>query len=121
MVLVLLAIALSTPFAGGQDFKLINHSQHDIDELHLSPTTDDSWGPDILGVDILKDGASTEIEFSDYTECKWDLKLVQSNSEGESPSVWVIDNVDLCNVLEMELTWNGRKVAYSTKKVIDDE
>ena len=118
---IALALALTTPTtdvtAGAQDFALVNMSQHDVDELHLSPTTDDSWGKDILGVDILKNGDKTEVDFSGYTECNWDLKIVQSDTEGENGSEWIIPDVNLCDIVKMTLIWDGDSVAYTVKRV----
>ena len=41
-----------------------------IVELYVSPTSDDSWGDDILGQDVLKDGEDVDITFSPKTIIK---------------------------------------------------
>jgi hypothetical protein len=106
---------------GAQDFTLHNRSQHDIDALYISEVNDDKWGSDILGADILKDGADCEINFKGYRDgvCYWDLKIEQSDSEGENGSTWVVKNVNLCDITDLTFMWDNddQEVIYKVKKV----
>ena len=52
------------------DFTLVNKTGLTIVELYVSPTSDDSWGDDILGQDVLKDGEDVDITFSPKTIIK---------------------------------------------------
>ena len=85
--LVLLAGA-AIAVAGTQDFTLVNDTGVDIAELYIAPSASEDWEEDVLGTDILKDGASVDITFSPKLKAKtWDLMVV--DGEGE------------------EITWSG--------------
>lgn len=115
-----LLLALSPLVAdGAQDFTLHNRSQHDIDALYISEVNDDQWGTDILGTDILKDGGDAEIGFKGYRDgvCYWDIKIEQSDSEGQNGSTWLVRNVNLCDITDLTFEWGGDTVTYTVKKV----
>lgn len=118
-MIALFLVAFSIVADGAQDFTLHNRSQHDIDALYISEVNDDQWGSDILGADILKDGQDAEIGFKGYRDgvCFWDLKIEQSDDEGENGSTWVVKNVNLCDITDLTFEWNGSTVTYRTKKV----
>lgn len=93
--LVLLAGA-GVAAAGTQDFTLVNDTGVDIAELYIAPSASEDWEEDVLGTDILKDGASVEITFSPKLKAKtWDLMVV--DGEGE------------------EITWSGLALNEITK------
>jgi hypothetical protein len=69
-------------YAAQQDFTLINNSGHDVLTLNVSPSSQDSWGPDILGVDILPNGESVDISFDrDEEECVWDIRVTYDDGD----------------------------------------
>lgn len=77
-ILVLPAAAL----AGSQDFTLVNRTGLHIVEVYLSSSATDAWEEDVLGVDVLEDGASVDIHFSPKEKAKlWDLKIVDSDGD----------------------------------------
>ena len=39
-----------------QNFSVVNGTGHTVTTLNVSPTTEDEWGPDILGTDVLQNG-----------------------------------------------------------------
>ena len=90
---------------GKQDFTLVNKTGLTINELYVSPSNDDEWGEDVLGADILANGAKVEIEFARKEKaCKWDLKIVD---EDEDDIVW--EDIDLCKASEITLKYEGKK------------
>lgn len=115
----LFLVAFSIVADGAQDFTLHNRSQHDIDALYISEVNDDEWGTDILGTGILKEGQDAEIGFQGYRDgvCYWDLKIEQSDEEGQNGSTWIVKNVNLCNITDLTFEWDGSDVTYRTKKV----
>lgn len=79
--LVLLAGA-GIAAAGTQDFTLVNKTGVDIAELYIAPSASEDWEEDVLGTDILKDGASVEITFSPKLKAKtWDLMVVDGEGD----------------------------------------
>ena len=75
---VLWLIALSTSFAGKQDFTLVNRTGFDIARgLRFSPQCKDDWESDVMGKGVLANGASVAIHFAPSDKTKeWDLKVV---------------------------------------------
>ncbi|GMV21482.1 MAG: hypothetical protein AMXMBFR57_14310 [Acidimicrobiia bacterium] len=106
-----LLLSLSTvTFAAPQqrknlDFTLVNKTGVDIMEVYLSPTSDDEWGSDVMGKDILENGQKVDITFSSAeTECNWDLKVVD---EDDDEIVWT--KLNLCTANEITLMWENKK------------
>ena len=103
----------AAPAASGaaQDFKLVNKTGVIIDKLFVSPSDVDDWEEDILGQDVLADGATLDIKFKRAEKAaKWDLKV--EDSEGHS-----IEWTDL-NLLEIEkitLKYDGKKATAETE------
>lgn len=91
-------------WAGIQDFELVNDTGVDIYELYVSSVKANSWEEDVLGVDVLEDGDSVEINFSGHEGCKWDLMV--KDSDGNSLT-W--ENLNLCDISVVTLHWNGSK------------
>lgn len=68
--------------AGTQDFTLVNQTGVDIAELYIAPSASEDWEEDVLGTDILEDGASVEITFSPKLKAKsWDLMVVDGEGD----------------------------------------
>ena len=63
-VVCFLAAGMVTVSAGDQDFTLRNRTGYTIEQVYVSAANDNNWGEDILGRDTMKDGDSTEIQFS---------------------------------------------------------
>lgn len=75
-----------------QDFTLINKTGLTINKVFVGPSSEESWGSDILGKDVLEDGDKVDIKFShSATACHWDLKVVDSRSESHT---WL--DINLC-------------------------
>jgi hypothetical protein len=86
------------------DFTLVNKTGLTIDEVYLSPTSDDAWGKDVMGRDVLKNGEKVDITFSsEETECNWDLKVVD---EEEDSVEW--EKLNLCTANEITLMYEGK-------------
>ena len=82
LAIVLALLAPATALAGAQDFTLVNRTGLRIVELYISTSETDEWEEDVLGVDVLEDGASVNIHFSAKEQAKhWDLKIVDSDGD----------------------------------------
>jgi hypothetical protein len=101
LLLVAVATLLLAPavFAGSQDFTLHNETGVDIHQLFVSPATTQDWEEDVLGVDILKDGAAVAIKFSPEHQAEtWDLMVV----DGEGVNItWA--GLDLTKISSITL------------------
>ena len=106
--LALVAVAAVSATAAQRrnlDFTLVNKTGVDIIEVYLSPTSDNEWGEDVMGKDILESGQKVDITFSSAeTECNWDLKVVD---EDDDDIIWT--KLNLCTANEITLMYEGKK------------
>ncbi|MES2989519.1 MAG: hypothetical protein V4808_16615 [Pseudomonadota bacterium] len=85
--------------AGQQDFTIVNKTGHTVVNFNVSPTSENEWGPDILGQDVLNDGETAKITFSrDADACLWDLKATYDDDDTTE-----MKKVDLCEVATVTL------------------
>ena len=95
-------IAFSANAGAKQDFALTNATGYDIASVYISPAHDDKWGADIMGQDILNNGAATEIVFDqgDNT-CNWDLKATYTDGE---EAIW--HGLNLCEISKVTVHYD---------------
>lgn len=85
--------------AGQQDFTITNHTGQAIMTLNVSPSDEQSWGPDILGVDVLAAGEEAQISFdNDEDRCEWDIRVTYEDGD---TGAW--GNVNLCETTNVTL------------------
>jgi hypothetical protein len=84
--------ALSAPaLAEDLVFELINNSSVNLQQLYVSPSATDTWGEDILGVEILAAGETGTVTIADgLTTCAYDLRFVTDTGNE------VTSSQDLC-------------------------
>jgi hypothetical protein len=83
-----------------QNFTVVNNTGHTVVTLKVSPTSQDSWGPDILGRGTLGNGESAQITFPrNTTQCAWDIQATYDDGTNTD-----MRNVDLCTVATVTLT-----------------
>lgn len=106
----LLAVAaLLTTFAvpavaGEQDFKLVNKTGYQIDEVYVSRASSRSWGRDIMGRGALEEDAAVDITFdAPANACRWDLKVKYNDGD---TAEW--SNLNLCNIETVTLFWDRK-------------
>lgn len=88
--------------AGGaqQDFTIVNNTGQAVMTLNVSPSDSNNWGPDILGADVLANGAQGQIEFArGQDQCNWDIR---ATFQGGGTGDW--RNVNLCETTTITLT-----------------
>ena len=103
-------VALSACFAGDQDFTVVNKTGVGFKKLYVSPHSTNDWEENLLK-EPLKDGESFEITFEAKTKAKlWDLRV--EDSKGDSLE-W--ENLDLLEISEVTLHWDGKKGTAETK------
>ena len=90
LVLTLLSAFALPGFAGDKaTVKIINQSKWEIHHIYFGSSSDETWGDDYLGEDVLAKGDSltlSEIECGDY-----DIKVVDEDGDE-----CVIEEVSLC-------------------------
>jgi len=91
LAIVVAAIGLAAPAQAAKKarIKIINQSKWEIHHLYLSPTTEEKWGPDQLGDEVVGTNESftlTSIECDDY-----DIRVVDEDGDE-----CVIEDVHLC-------------------------
>ncbi|HEV2816735.1 MAG TPA: hypothetical protein VGW40_05890 [Allosphingosinicella sp.] len=83
-----------------QNFTVVNNTGHTVMTLNVSPSNEDSWGPDILGSNVLANGASGQVTFPRGEEqCSWDIRATYD--DGDTTDV---RGVNLCQVATVTLT-----------------
>lgn len=109
-ILVLLGVVFSVTAGSAAtgpvlDFTLVNKTGLMIREVYVSPTSNDQWGEDVMGRDVLDDDESVKIRFSRReTECIWDLKVVD---EDDDAVVW--KKLNLCEASQITLKYEGKR------------
>ena len=93
----------------GRDFKLTNGTGRVISELYISPTNVNDWEEDVLGVDVLADGAETPVHFVDAVdECVYDLKIVHDDGDA---AIWKGINLCESNFVSVQYQDDGTPIA----------
>ncbi len=97
------AISTEAAAQGRQDFTLVNRTGYQIDEVYVSLPTAKTWGNDILGENVLRNGASLPVRFASGAQgCSWELKVkFDDGSEVE----WN-EPFNLCQISRITLRYN---------------
>jgi hypothetical protein len=77
-----------------QNFSVVNTTGHVVMTLNVSPTTENEWGPDILGTDVLQNGQTAQVVF-DRAEAQCNFDIRATYDDGDTTDV---RNVNLCQV-----------------------
>lgn len=100
--LALVALALPA-IAADQDFKILNKTGYQIDEVYVGPHSSSSWGEDIMGRNSLSDGELLNVTFPSRTAtCSFDIKVKYNDGD---EATW--DSVNLCKVSKVTLYWRN--------------
>lgn len=88
---VVLALLLAAPAFAAKHatVKVVNQSKWEIHHLFLSSSSDEEWGDDQLGEDVLAKGDS--ITLTDIDCDTYDIKVVDEDGDE-----CIIEEVDLC-------------------------
>lgn len=91
--------------ASDADFKLVNKTGYQIDQVYVSHHSSDDWGSDIMGRDALADGEAVNISFPHGgSACHFDIK-VKYHDDG-STAEW--SDVDLCQYETITIFWDAK-------------
>jgi hypothetical protein len=106
---MLLAVALSAlallplpASAQRQNFALINRTGSTITAVNVSPVGSNSWGPNILGNQVVNDEQQLDVSFPPgITECNFDLKITYDTEDSAD-----LRAVNLCNASRITVTYD---------------
>lgn len=87
---------------GDPSFNLVNRSNRVIYEAYASPATDNNWGQDRLGQNIVPAGRNFVIRLP-QGECIYDVRVVYDRQGGQAEER---RNINLCNLTEV--VFDGR-------------
>ena len=77
-----------------QNFSVVNGTGHTVMTLNVSPTSEDEWGPDILGTQVLQNGQTAQVTFDRAeTQCNYDIRATYDDDDTTD-----MRNVNLCQV-----------------------
>lgn len=88
---------------GDPSFNLVNRSNRTIFEVFSSPSSDNNWGPDRLGQNVVPAGRSFVVRLP-QGECLYDVRVVYDRQGGPAEER---RNINLCNLTE--LAFDGRQ------------
>jgi hypothetical protein len=102
----LLAVGGLVPAAqaqmGDPSFNIVNRSGRVIYEAYASPATDNNWGPDRLGQNVVPAGRNFVVRLP-QGECVYDVRVVYDRQGGPAEER---RNINLCNT--RDLVFEGR-------------
>jgi len=79
-------------------FTLINGTDRPLEQFYASPPSSNNWEEDILGVDVLEPGESTNITINDgRADCEYDLKGTLGPGNGVGRGTLLESNVHICD------------------------
>lgn len=77
-----------------QNFSVVNTTGHVVVTLNVSPTSENEWGPDILGSNVLQPGQTASVVFDRAEQqCNYDIRATYDDQDTSD-----LRNVNLCQV-----------------------
>jgi len=65
-----------------QNFSVVNATGHIVVTMNVSPTTENEWGPDILGSHVLQPGQTGQVVFDRAeSQCNYDLRVTYDDGD----------------------------------------
>ena len=104
-VLALTALHANARDGYDRSFRFVNQSNAIVYSIHATDVATDSWGPDLLGNDVVQPGESTVVRpRQNRGYCRYDVRIVFNRANGPSQT---IPNVNLCELRELATNGNG--------------
>jgi hypothetical protein len=102
-------LIMSAAFANDADFKLVNHTGYQIDEVYAGPHSSKSWGKDIMGNNALDDGETVNISFPHGgSACIYDIYVKYHDGSDAQ-----FDSINLCKFEKVSLFWDGKVTRFA--------
>lgn len=81
--------------ARNPSFNLVNSSGRTVREVYASPSSDQNWGPDRLGADVVPSGQTFPVRLP-VGECLYDVRVVYDNGQAEERR-----RINLCEITNL--------------------
>ena len=82
-----------------QNFSVVNRTGHTVLTLNVAPASEDEWGPDILGTQVLEAGQTAAVTFDRAeSQCNYDIRATYDDGDTTD-----MRNVNLCQVATVNL------------------
>ena len=82
-----------------QNFSVVNATGHIVVTMNVSPTTENEWGPDILGTNVLQTGQTAQVVFDRAeSQCNYDLRVTYDDNDTSE-----MRNLNLCTTSTVQL------------------
>ncbi len=107
-VLAVLALMACASFA--QYFEITNDTGYDIYFVYISYSSEDDWGGDWLGDDVLLDGETVYFDLDDYA---WETELFDIMLEDEDGDTYTFMGMDAEDYGDASLNENQFTVTLS--------
>jgi hypothetical protein len=82
-LLLLLPAALAVAQPGDPSFTIVNRTSQAMREIYVSPVTQQFWGRDLLGNEVLPAGRSLPVRIAASAGCRHDVRIVYANGQDE--------------------------------------
>ena len=89
-------------------FRVVNRTSSVVQEVYASPSTQQNWGRDRLGNDVIQPGASYIVRLPADGNCVYDLRFVYQGDRSEEKR-----NLNTCNLTDVVLDGPGQAAAPS--------
>jgi len=102
--LAVIAVVLAwgaAPASAQNRFFVVNHSGQQIDEIYVSSSRLQQWGPDILGASVLPAGNQVWVTPS-FTDCVLDVRVVYQGGRAEDRM-----GVNACSISRLSFGGDG--------------
>lgn len=78
------------------DFRLVNRSGRTIQQLFVSPSSDQNWGADRLGQNVLPAGRAFNVTLPRDGNCVYDIRVVYDNNTAAEKR-----NINTCQIQDV--------------------
>jgi hypothetical protein len=87
-------------------FRVVNRGSDVVQEVYASPSTQQNWGQDRLGADMIQPGANYIVRLPADGNCVYDIRFVYQNGRSEERR-----NLNTCNLTDVVLSPGGTQAA----------
>ena len=82
-----------------QNFSVVNATGHVVVTMNVSPTSENEWGPDILGSQVLQPGQTAQVVFDRAeTQCNFDIRATYDDGDTTDAR-----GINLCQTATVQL------------------
>src|SRR5690554_1080141 len=85
----LIMLFASTALAADYYVDITNRTGYTIMYMYVSPTTSKVWEEDVLGSDVLRNGATNRVNLRGYDSPIFDIRL--KDEDGDTYTFWKVD------------------------------